>query len=175
MEEADETINLCARCREAATLLCYGCYKTPGSGEEHADSVWFCSTKCQKIDWKFHKYDCRKAQARRSLHRVADTAKLAYFHLVQRNYDVHIVRVEDKGKTLYVQEGPKDQSKVNQLPVQHLDINQDQQAVMARMNCGSSENYVHVLVETMLQGQEPAKTCKLSKAKDSDEELRRYG
>ena len=175
IEEADGTINLCAHCRGAATLLCYGCHKTPGSEEGHADSVWFCSTKCQKAEWKFHKYDCRKAQARRCLYRVADTAKLAYFRLVERTYDAHIMRVEDKGNTLYIQEGPKDRSKVNQFPAQHLNSYQDQQAAMARMSCGSSENYVQVLVETMLQGQESAKTYKLSKTMGSDEPLRRYG
>ena len=175
MEEADETINKCAHCRDPATKLCYGCHKTPGSGERPVESVWFCSTECQKAEWKFHKFDCRKAQARRSLFRVADTAKLAYFRLVERTYELHIVRVEDQGDTLYIQEGPKDRSKVDQFPAQHLNSSQDQQAAMARMNCGISENYVQVLVETMLQGQESAKTYKLSKTKSSDELLRRYG
>ena len=174
-EEADGTINICAKCRGVATLLCYGCHKTPGSGEGHADSVWFCSTKCQKAEWKFHKYDCRKAQARRCLYRVADTAKLAYFRLVEQAYDLHIVGMEDKGNTLYIQEGSKDRSKTNQFPAQHLNAHQDQQAAMARMNCGSSESYVQVLVEAMLQGQESAKTYKLSKTMGSDEPLRRYG
>ena len=175
IEEADETINICAHCRGAATLLCNGCHKTPGSGEGHADSVWFCSTTCQKAEWKFHKYSCRKAQARKSLYRVADTAKLAYFRLVEQAYDVHIVRVENKDITLYIQEGPKDRSKINQFPEQHLHSHQDQQAAMAGINCGSSEQYVQVLVETMLQGQESAKTHKLSKTKHDDEILRRYG
>ena len=175
IEAADETINLCIHCRGAATLLCYGCHKTPGSEDGHADSVWFCSSKCQKAEWKFHKYDCRKAQARRSLYRVADTAKLAYFRLVERTYDLHIVRVEDQGNTLYIQEGPKDRSKIDQFPAQHLNSHQDKQATMARMNCGISEGYVQILVETMLQGQEFAKTSKLSKTKGSDGLLRRYG
>ena len=174
IEEADETINICAHCRDPATLLCYGCHKTPGSDEGHIESVWFCSTKCQKAEWKFHKFDCRKAQARRCLYRVADTAKLAYFRLAEQTYDLQIVGMEDQGNTLYIQEGPMDRSKISQFPVQHLNTHQDQQAAMARMNCGSSENYVQVLVETMLQGQEPTKIYKLSKTKGSDEILRRY-
>ena len=175
IEEADGTINICASCRGPATLICYGCHKTPGSRDGHADSIWFCSKECQKAEWKFHKYDCQKAQARRSLYRVADTAKLAYLRLVERNHDVHIVRVDDKDNTLYIQEEPEDQSRINQLPAQHLNSHQDQQAAMAGMICGSSENYVRVLVETMLQGQESAKSYKLSMTRGSDESLRRYG
>lgn len=175
IEEADETINLCANCRKAAKLLCYGCHKTPGSEEGQVESVWFCSKKCQKIEWKFHKFDCRKAQARRSVYRVADTAKLAYFRLVERTYDLHIVEMEDQGNALYIQEGPIDRNKTSQFPTQHLNTRQDQQAAMARMNCDISINYVQVFVETMLQGQESAKTYKVSKTKDSDEVPRRYG
>ena len=175
IEEADGTINLCAHCRGAATLLCYGCHKTPGSEEGHVESVWFCSTKCQKIEWKFHKFDCRKAQARRSLYRVADTAKLAYCRLVERTYDLDIAGMEDKGNTLYIHKEPKDRSKFNQFPAQDLNSHQDQQAAMARMNCVSSESYVHVLVEALLQGQESPETYKLSKTMGSDELLRRYG
>ena len=172
IEEADETINRCACCREAATLLCYGCHKTPGSGEGHVESVWFCSTKCQKAEWKFHKFDCRKAQARRCLYRVADTAKLAYFRLVEQTYDLHIVGMEDQGNTLYIQEGPMDRSKISQFPAQYLNTHPDQQAAMARMNCGISQSYVQVLVEAMLQGQETAEPYKLSKTKGSDEKSR---
>ena len=174
-EEADGTINRCGHCREAATLLCYGCYKTPDSEEGHVESVWFCSTKCQKAEWKFHKFDCRKAQARRSLYRVADTAKLAYFRLVERTYDLHIVGMEDQSNTLYIHEGPKERSKSNQFLVQHLNSHQDQQAAMARMNCGRSESYMQVLVEAMLQGQDPVKPYKLSQTTNSGEPLKRYG
>ena len=174
-EEVDGTINKCAHCRGAATLLCYGCHKMLGSEEEDVESVWFCSTKCQKAEWKFHKFDCRKAQARRSLYRVADTAKLAYFRLVERTYDLHIVGMEDQGNTLYIHEGPQDRSKSNQFSTQHLNSHQDQQAAMARMNCARSESYMQLLVEAMLQGQDPVKPYKLSQTRDSGEPLKRYG
>lgn len=154
-EEADETINICAHCRAAATQLCNGCYNAPDAEGGHVYTVWYCSAKCQKADWTFHKYDCRKAQARRSLYRVAETAKLAFFRLVERIYDLDVVGVKVKGDTLYVREGPKDRSIFSPFPTEHLNSDQDKQAAMAWMNCGSSQEYVQVLVEAMLQGQRP--------------------
>lgn len=150
-EEADETINLCAHCREAATQVCNGCHKAPDVEGGHIETVWYCSAKCQKADWRFHKNDCKKAQARRSLYRVAETAKLAFFRLVERTFDLDVIGVEAKGDTLYVWEGPKDRSIFNPFPSEYLNSDQDKQAAMAWMNCGSSEDYVHVLVEAMLQ------------------------
>ncbi|CAF9904977.1 MAG: hypothetical protein ALECFALPRED_010650 [Alectoria fallacina] len=150
-EEADETINICARCREAATQLCNGCRKAPDAEGGHVETVWYCSAKCQKADWRFHKLECKKAQARRSLYRVAETAKLAFFRLVERIFDLDVVGLEAKGDTLYIQEGPKDRSIFNPFSSEHLTSDQDKQAAMAWMNCGSSEDYVQVLVEAMLQ------------------------
>ena len=154
-EEADGTINICARCREAATQLCNGCHKAPDGEGGHVETVWYCSVKCQKADWKFHKSECKKAQDRRSLYCVGETAKRAFFRLVQRIFDLDVVAVEAKEDTLYVWEGPKDRSILNPFPSEHLHSDQDKQAAMAWMNCGSSEDYMQVLVEAMLQGQEP--------------------
>ena len=152
IEEADGTINRCAHCMEPSTDHCNGCHKAPDVEGGHTETVWYCSPKCQKADWKFHKFDCRKAQARKSLYRVAETAKLAFFRLVERIFDLHVVGVEDQGDTLYVREGPGDRSIFN-FPAEHLNSDQDKQATMAWMNCGGSEEYVQVLFETMMQGQ----------------------
>lgn len=150
-EEADETINICARCREAATKICDGCRQAPDAEGGHVESVWYCSVKCQEADWTYHKSDCKKAQARKSLYRVAQTAQLAFFRLVERIFDLDVVGLEAKEETLYVREGPKDRSIFNAFPSEQLNSDQDKQAAMAWMNCGSSEDYVQVLVETMLQ------------------------
>lgn len=152
-EEADETVNLCACCRKAATQMCNGCHKAPDSDGGLFETVWYCSMKCQKADWRFHKHDCRKAQARRSLYRVAETAKLAFSGLVERTFDLDVVAVESKTDALYIWEGPKDRSIFNSFPSEQLTNDQDKQAAMAWMNCGASEDYVHVLVGAMLQGQ----------------------
>lgn len=154
-EEADGIINICARsrCRKVATLQCSACHKAPGAEGGHVETVWYCGAKCQKADWEFHKYDCRNAQTRRSLYRAAETAKLAFFRLVERTFDLQVVGVEDKGDTLYVREGLKNRSIFNPFPAEHLNTDQDKQAAMAWMHCGGSEDYVQVLVETMLQGQ----------------------
>ena len=154
-EEADETINLCACCRKAATQMCNGCHRAPDANGGLFETVWYCSVKCQKADWTFHKYDCKKAQARRSLYRVAETAKLAFFRLVERNFDLDVVGVDSKTDTLYIWEGPKERSIFNSFPSEQLTNHQDKQAAMAWMNCGASEDYVQVLVEAMLQGQKP--------------------
>ena len=153
-EEADGTINICAHGRESATLLCYGCYKAPDAEGGHVETVWYCSANCQKADWKFHKHDCRRAQARRSLYRVGETANLAFFRFVERTFDLHIVGVEDRGNVLYIHQGPQDRSTFNQFPSEHLKSDQDKQAAMARMKCRASEEYVQILVEDMLQGQD---------------------
>lgn len=154
-EEADETVNHCANCREPATQLCIGCHQAPDAEGGNVETTWYCSAKCQKADWKYHKYDCRKAQARKSLYRVAETAKLAFFRLVERTFDLHVIAVEEKGDTLYVWEGSKDRSIFNGFPAEHLSSDHDKQAAMAWMDCGNSAEYVRVLVEAMLQGQTP--------------------
>lgn len=158
-EEADETINLCAHCRNSATQLCNGCHTAPDAEGGRVESVWYCSTKCQKADWRFHKYDCKKAQARRSSVRAAETAKLAFFRLYKQIFDLDVLGVEAKGDTLYVREGPNDRSILNPFPSEHLKDEQDKQAAMAWMNCGCSEDYVQVLVEAMLQRQWLSEIC----------------
>lgn len=155
-EEADGTINICARCRVPATQRCNGCHKAPDVQGGQVETVLYCSAKCQKADWNFHKYDCKKAQARRSLYRVAETAKLAFFRLVERTFGQHVVWLEDKGDTLYVREGSKDGSTFSPKPAEYLYSDQNEQAAMARISCGSSEDYIQVFVETMLQGQKPS-------------------
>ena len=157
-EEADETINICAHCREAAKQLCNCCHKAPDAEGGRVEAVWYCREKCQKADWKFHKYDCRKAQARRSLYRVGETAKLAFFRLVERNFDLDVVGVVTNRDTLKICEGPKDRSIFNLFPSEHLNNDHDKQAAMAWMNCGTAEDYVQTLVEAMLQGQKPVGT-----------------
>ncbi len=152
-DEADETISVCAHCRKAATKFCNGCHPALDAEGGHFETVWYCSAKCQKEDWQFHKSDCKKAQARKSLYRVGETAKLAFFRLVERIFDLDVVGADVKGDTLYILEGPKDRSIFNPFPSEHFHSDQDKQAAMAWMNCGSSEDYVQVLVETMLQGQ----------------------
>lgn len=154
-EEADGIINICARsrCRKAATIQCRACHKAPDGEGGHVETVWYCGADCQISDWKFHKYDCCKIQTRRFLYRVAETAKLAFFRLIERTFDLDVVGIEEKGDTLYVREGLKNPSIFNPFPAEHLDSDQDKQAVMAWMHCGGSEDYVQVLVETMLQGQ----------------------
>lgn len=171
-EEADETINICACCRETATQLCNGCHKAPDAEGGYVETVWYCSVNCQKDDWAFHKSYCQNAQRRKSLYRVAETAKLAFFRLVEGTFDPDVVGVEVKEDTLYVLEGPKDRSMFNPFPSEHLNNDQDKQAAMAWMNCGSSEDYVQVLVETMLQGQKPIKIMsRRSKTESGDEIL----
>ena len=155
-EEADETINICARCRVPATQRCNGCHKAPDAQGGQVETVLYCSAKCQKADWKFHKCDCKKAQARRSLYRIAETAKLAFFRLVERTFDLHVVWLEDKGDILYVRERSKDGSISSLNFAEHMNSDQDKQAAMAWISCGSSEEYIQVLVETMLQGQKPS-------------------
>ena len=152
-----EELKICAHvhCRETATQICNGCHNTPDATLGHVYSVWYCSIKCQKLDWRFHKYDCKKAQARRSLYRVGETAQLAFFRLVERTFDLDIVEVEAKGDTLYVRERPKERSISNPFPSEYLNSNQDKQAIMAWMNVASSQHYVQDLVEVMLQGQRP--------------------
>ena len=152
-EEADGTIDICARCREVATLRCHDCQNAPDAEGGHVETVWYCSAECKKLDWEFHKYDCTIAQTRRSLYRVAETAKLAFFRLIEQTFDLHVIRVEDKGDTLYIREGLKDRSIFNPFPAEHLDSDQDKQAAVAWMHCGSSEDYVQTFIETMLQGQ----------------------
>ena len=162
-EGADETVNICAYCRDPATQHCNGCHKAPDAKGGHVDTVWYCSVECQKADWKFHKYDCRKAQARRYLYRVADTVKLAFFQLVERIFDLQVVRVEDKGDTLYIWKAPGDQSTFNSFRAEHLTSAPEKQAAMAWMSCRGSEDYTLVLFETMLQGRESFTTSYPSK------------
>ena len=154
-EEADETINICAHCREVATQVCNGCHQAPDAEGGRVETVRYCSAKCQKADWRYHKRDCKKAQARRSLYRVGETAKLAFFRVAERILDLDLVMIETKGDTLYVREGPRDRSISGPVPSEQLNSEQDKQAFMAWISCGSSENYVQDLVEAMLQGQNP--------------------
>ena len=154
-EEADGTINICARCRVPATQRCNGCHKAPDVQGGQVETILYCSAKCQKADWKFHKYDCKKAQARRSLYRVAETAKLAFFRLIERTIGLHVVWLDDKGDTLYVREGSKDGSTFSPNRAEYLNSDRNKQAAMAWISCGSSEDYIQVFVETLLQGQKP--------------------
>lgn len=157
-EEADATIHLCAYalCRETATQHCNGCHEAPTAEGGHVDTVSYCSVKCQHADRLFHKNDCKKAEARKSLYRVAETATLAYFRLLERIFDLDIAGLEDaRDDTLCIVEGPNPRSILNPFPTEHLQNDQDKQAAMAWMNCGACEDYVQVLVEAMLQGQKP--------------------
>ena len=153
-EEADTEIRLCAYCRRPTTQHCSGCYKAPDAEGGHVETVRYCNKTCQELDWKFHRSDCKAARTRRSLYRVAETAKLAFFRLVERNFDLQSLRVEEKGDALVVWQESGDRSLSGPRTAKNLLGDQDKQAVMTCMSRGSLEEYMHVLFEIMMQGEE---------------------
>ncbi|KAH9938031.1 uncharacterized protein B0H18DRAFT_949503 [Fomitopsis serialis] len=45
--------NVCAHCQGPATRLCKGCTASP---------TWYCSTKCQKVHWPEHRFQCASSR-----------------------------------------------------------------------------------------------------------------
>ena len=153
LEEDEESIHSCAHCRRDAHLICNGCNGAPDDAGGHVLKVWYCGPMCQKIDWAYHKTDCRAAQARKILHRAASTAQRAFYILREKLCDKVISKIEKVGSELHLSAHgpPMVFPSIHPFASDLISDERDRQIVLAD---GASEDvvYLHGMLSTMLQG-----------------------
>lgn len=78
-----KTIKTCERCRYALHEI----------GKDHMQT-YYCRKKCADNDWQRHKRDCRRATARRHLHRASFLIQYLFYATRSAAFDISIEKVE---------------------------------------------------------------------------------
>lgn len=102
----------CAKCETKAKTMCLGCSHAPEYQSGDSRVVFYCSHKCQIMDWPKHKAYCKNMQRRKLLFRAALILKAAMLAYRETVYDVDLTKIEYRDGVLYLHQ--------NQRPVSSL-------------------------------------------------------
>jgi hypothetical protein len=81
----------CALCKKPGTMVCKGC-KDSLSPIDPIINTHYCSSTCQKQDWKIHKALCKSFQARKVLYRAGSILQQIFYIYRKEVFDKLIER-----------------------------------------------------------------------------------
>lgn len=149
----------CCRCGISAHAICKGCKYHPTGYDYEQILTRYCSTTCQREDWKVHKTFCKAAQARRLLYRAADLIKaLFYIHHETTFTWAYFKRIEKRGRYRVVFLDMKKQSSRNTLLVPFSTVTDlvpdrwEQEAFLAHLACNEVIAKFGPVLTDMLKG-----------------------
>ena len=147
-----ESIRTCVSCRRDATLTCNGCKGAPDGEGGQVEQIWYCGSKCQKIDWTFHKPTCQAAQARRILYRAASTIQLVFYVFQEKVQIKPLSKVKKVGNDLHIDLVITPGSDALKFPQELVENEDDKLALLSDETSEDALGFMHGILETMLQG-----------------------
>jgi len=152
--------NACTRCQKPATLRCTACKDTPDR-ENKTESIYYCTSDCQKSDWKSHKKSCLRLRNRKTLYRAADLLQEIFYVYRERVFDKKVVKLEEKDGKLFVHHEAHEFEGIIRTPTDILvpfpssicRSVEDRHAVAAHLFCSDAVAWMHDIIKYMLEGE----------------------
>lgn len=83
----------CSRCSNLCKQFCHKCEDAPSYDGTH-QITYYCSVKCQLLDWPSHHSDCRARQARKKLHRAVAILQPLWYKIRSEAFDWELLRMD---------------------------------------------------------------------------------
>jgi MYND finger len=135
---------------------CSGCLGAPVYDECVSKPTFYCSPVCQKADWRQHKSECRKLQARKTLSRAALLLQAIIYRIRLHASPLRFKSARIEGSIIYIDgfqfDGLDTQRQLTSFPVC---LNGDQslfEAVLVYMGCMEAMMYLYRFAEELLAG-----------------------
>ncbi|OWP00208.1 hypothetical protein B2J93_5778 [Marssonina coronariae] len=147
----------CVVCPKASSMSCSACKDVlPLPSESRTDRV-YCSTKCQKIDWKKHKGPCKSLQERRRLYRAGELLQEILYCFREKVFDRNVERInlEDGRMTIHDLEPAAPAKRLGflqRVPVELCSTEEDIKSLLAAVFCCDSVAWLHDAVTYVLRG-----------------------
>jgi hypothetical protein len=95
----------CVRCHSPTINRCTGCLGAPAYNNCIPKPTFYCSLECQKADWRQHKLECRKLQARKTLERAALLLQAIIYRIRIHASPLHFQSARREGSVIYLEGG----------------------------------------------------------------------
>lgn len=89
--------NTCVQCQRSATLRWISCKDAPGS-DETTKSTYYCTSECQKADWKKHKTSCKRLETQKALYSVSWPLQEVFYLYREKVFNKLIAKIETKNR-----------------------------------------------------------------------------
>lgn len=144
----------CARCQSPTVKRCTGCLEAPLYDERDSKPTFYCSTVCQKTNWGQHKSECKKLQARKTLHRASLLLQAIIYRIRLHASPIRFKSMRLEGSVIYL-DGYQFNGSERQLNRFPVNLNGDRsvfEAVLMYMGCSEAMMYLHRFSEELLTG-----------------------
>lgn len=148
----------CARCGTKTKTMCLGCSHAPEYQTGDSRVVFYCSRKCQIMDWPNHKGHCRNMQQRKILLRAAQILKAAMLAYRETVYDVDLTKIEYRDGVLYLHQNQRSvssQSKRGPFPNHMTDNIEHKEAALVKSQSTAATALLGPLTRKLLRGKRP--------------------
>lgn len=151
-------IGNCFRCRSPATEKCSGCSAAPAYDNSLPVLTFYCSSGCQKLDWRRHRTECRKLQARKSLNRAALLLQAVIYNIRLHATTLNITSVRVEGTTVYSTgplPNPLCTQQLRPFPAHLFEDQAILESVLVYTACMEAMVFLCNFITELLQGQTP--------------------
>ena len=146
----------CTRCQRPTTNRCTGCLGAPVYDECVSKPTFYCSPGCQKADWRQHKSECRKLQARKTLGRAALLLQAIIYRIRLHASPLRFKSARIEGSIIYLEGFQVDildtQRQLKPFPVCLNGDRSPLEAVLVYMGCMEAMMYLHSFAKELLVG-----------------------
>jgi hypothetical protein len=152
----DPELPTCIRCRSSPARRCTGCLGAPSYDEETLMPSFYCSVDCQKADWHWHRTECRKLQARKSLNRAALLLQAIIYKIRKHTTTLRITSVHVESTTIHLngtQPGPSFTQQMKPFPVHLFEDRAILESALAYMACMEAMVFLYRVTIDLLGGQ----------------------
>jgi hypothetical protein len=146
----------CTCCQRPTRNRCTGCLGAPVYDECVSKPTFYCGPVCQKADWRQHKSECRKLQARKTLSRAALLLQAIIYRIRLHASPLRFKSARIEGSIIYIEglqfDGLDTQRQLTSFPVC---LNGDRslfEAVLVYMGCMEAMMYLHRFAKELLAG-----------------------
>ena len=146
----------CTRCQRPTMNRCTGCLGAPVYDECVSKPTFYCSPGCQKADWRQHKSECRKLQARKTLGRATLLLQAIVYRIRLHASPLRFKSARIEGSIIYLEgfrfDGLNTQRQLKPFPVCFDGDRSPLEVVFVYMGCMEAMMYLYSFAKELLVG-----------------------